>query len=767
MKIEELFGDVKLIQLVGYSFRNKAKTEDERYTYAKQPFMKGWQNSSKPGLSRDEAKVWISQGGWIGMVIPEGFECVDIDNEEEGEYIFNALQQAKIRFTAMKTPNGYQFFFRSCGVIKKQGVKMVTSAGFIVDYRLAGKGQVVLPTQNTSGREWLHLDTVMNKTPVYFHPLKALKKQELRPFEIPVREGSRNDTMYRHVCRLVELGMNMNDIKETATFLNNFFFMPSMNSSELQAILVSAFKHKPSGTNYSSNLQYEDTSHHTEHRDFNLTEMGNAERLVSNHKMNLRYCIEFEQWLIWDGTTWREDRKRKIERIALQTFRKMYHEAQAEQYDERRKKRLEWAKASEKSSVLMNSIERAKAFLPVTKSELNTNRYLLNCSNGMIDLGTGKLCKHERNELITQNTNIPFIEDATCPTWMKFLESILKDERGNVKQELIDFLQKAVGYSLTGDISEQVLFFLWGTGRNGKSTFINIIKQLLGDYGKQANSDTFTSKMGGEVSSGINNDIARLHSARMVSAVESEDGQKLSEALIKQLTGGEPITARFLRKEFFEFTPAFKIWFTTNHKPVIRGDDEGIWRRIRLVPFTFTIPKHEVDKHLPDKLEAELPGILRWAVEGCLKWQLEGLGEPAEVSTATSEYKEDMDLIVEFLRERCVLSTSAKVPVMSIYNEYLEWANVNSEYPMKKRSFSKRLEMKGYMKRRSTGNRTFFFGIGLKSELNERGVAKVTESDAKSPYPISRTANVDKQDYESLNVTNVTNSSTSLIEEEM
>ncbi|WP_240056562.1 DNA primase family protein [Bacillus mesophilum] len=309
-------------------------------------------------------------------------------------------------------------------------------------------------------------------------------------------------------------------------------------------------------------------------------------------------------------------------------------------------------------------------------------------------------------------------------------------------------------------------FFLWGTGSNGKSTFINIVKDILGDYGKQMNSDTFTSKMN---DNGINNDIARLHGARFVSAVESEDGQKLSEALIKQLTGGEPITARFLRKEFFEFIPEFKIFFTTNHKPIVKGDDEGIWRRIRLIPFTHTIPREEVDKQLPEKLRAELPGILRWVVEGCLKWQEEELGEPDEVKAATDEYKEEMDLLSNFLDENCVVMPEAKVAVNEIHKTYMKWAEENGEYPMKQRAFSSRLQMRGFSKRKSTGNRTFFFGIGLLANYKDKlpNSYSVTQSDAISSLPPIEKKFETNLENRSLRVTLNTKSNSTVIEEEI
>lgn len=724
---ESLFpssSQIKVIKLMGYSFANKEQDEKKKYQTAKRPFMRDWQNLNEPGLSPHEINDWLNKKGWTGLVIPEGYDVLDIDDVDEGRFIYKALLKEGFNFHAIKTVRGYQFFFKSAHMISGQDAVVLMACGCVGDYRLAGKGQVVLPSSNTPGREWIHIGNGdLDEMPIYFDRLKKIGK-EGRPFPIPVQEGvdGRNNTLYSHACRLVEFGYSNQQILRICNFLNQNFVFPPLEQREFEATLKSALKKVASGTDYTFSSSgvppvIAAAPAHGEAPKFNLTEMGNAERLVHRNGDDLRYCIEFEEWMIWNGNTWVEDNKKQIERIAIKTFREMYMEASQETNEDTRKNLVKWAQSSERSSVFLNSIDRSKAMLPITQVELNCDKYKLNCLNGVVDLRTGELLPHDRTYFMSKNTHIKYDPQSSCPTWISFLESIMKDEEGNVKDELIKFLQKAIGYTLTGDISEQVVFFLWGTGRNGKSTFINIVKEILGDYGKQTNSDTFTSKA--NEGSGINNDIARLVGSRFVSAVESEDGQKLSESLIKQLTGGEPIMARFLRKEFFEFTPEFKIFFTTNHKPIVKGDDEGIWRRIRLIPFTVTIPKEDVDKQLPEKLRAELPGILRWAVEGCLKWHEEGLGEPEDVKNATDEYKDEMDLLSSFLDECCVVLPQAKVQVKDLHKRYLEWAEENSEYPLKMRSFSSRLAMRGFSKRKSTGNRSFFFGIGLSSEYKD------------------------------------------------
>ncbi|WP_117161261.1 phage/plasmid primase, P4 family [Paraliobacillus sp. X-1268] len=754
---------LKEIKLIGYSNINK----ESDYSTAKRPFMKKWQDLNRPGLDESQKQAWLNQKGWTGLVIPDGYDVIDIDDMQEGEAIFQALAAAEFNFHAIRTVRGYQFFFKSTGKITGQDAKVLMAGGFVGDYRLAGRGQVVMPSSNTEGREWVHIaNDELSPMPIFFERLKKVEAKS-RPFEIPVYEGGRNNTLYSHCCRLIEFGYSQKEVLYIVRFLNRFFFMPSIDDREFEATLTSAFQHEPSGKDYGAPPESgQAQTAESKQPSFNMTEMGNAERLVYRNGNNLRYCIEFEEWLLWDGNTWIEDRKRKIERVAIKTFREMYKEIALVEDTDQRKKIYKWAQSSEKSSVFLNSINRAQAMLPITQEELNRDPFKLNCTNGTVDLRTGELLQHKREFLITKNTHIQYDAKAECPNWINFLHNIFRNEDGELKQDLIDFIQKSIGYALTGDTNEQVAFFLWGTGRNGKSTLINTIKDLLGDYSKQTNSDTFTSKIN---EGGINNDIARLHGSRFVSAVESEDGQKLSESLIKQLTGGELITARFLRREFFEFMPEFKLFFTTNHKPIVKGDDEGIWRRIRLIPFNYTIPKEEVDKHLPEKLQNELPGILKWAVDGCLKWQQEGLGEPDEVKNATDEYKEEMDLLSSFLEECCVKNPDAKVQVNMLHKKYMVWAEENGEYPMKKRVFNNRITMKGFQKRKSTGNKTFFFGLGLLDDYGDKlsNSYLVTQSYLKSGNPIYEKNNGDKQENRSLEVTKVTESNSEVIEEEI
>jgi putative DNA primase/helicase len=266
---------------------------------------------------------------------------------------------------------------------------------------------------------------------------------------------------------------------------------------------------------------------------------------------------------------------------------------------------------------------------------------------------------------------------------------------------------------LTGSTREQVLFFLYGLGANGKSTLLEVLQALFGDYATQTNTETFLVKHRG---GGIPNDVAALKGARFVAAAEVEAGRRMAEVLIKQLTGGDKITARFLHGEFFEFKPTFKLWLSANHKPVIRGTDHAIWRRIRLLPFTVQIPKEEQDRELPEKLKAELPGILNWALAGCLQWQYGGLESPKEVTEATEGYREEMDVMADFLAERCFVAPGASATAKELYSSYTSWAEAMGEKrPYSQTAFGSALRERGFESGRGAGGRTVWYGIGVQA----------------------------------------------------
>lgn len=413
---------------------------------------------------------------------------------------------------------------------------------------------------------------------------------------------------------------------------------------------------------------------------FNLTDMGNAERLIARHGEDLAYAYPWGSWLVWNGVRWERDASGAVHRMAKATVRAIYHEAGEARDSNERKELARHATRSEAQARVDAMIALAKSEVPVQPEELDANPWALNVENGTLDLRSGELRPHRREDRITKVAGTRYDPDAAAPVFERFLGRVLPSE------ELRGFVQRMVGYALTGDVSEQVLPFLHGGGANGKSTLINAVMEALGDYAQQAAPEILTAKKGSHPT-----ELADLQGARFVASVEVEDGRRLAEALVKQLTGGDRVKARFMRGDFFEFNPTHKVLLAANHKPPIEGTDRAIWRRIKLIPFDVTIPDAEKDERLPEKLRAELPRILAWAVRGCLAWQRDGLGEPDEVRRATQEYRQEMDVLAAFIEERCVIHKDATAPAAALWDAWKDWAETSNEEVGTQKRFGGRL----------------------------------------------------------------------------
>jgi putative DNA primase/helicase len=424
-----------------------------------------------------------------------------------------------------------------------------------------------------------------------------------------------------------------------------------------------------------------------------LTDLGNGERLAARHGADLHYVTVWKSWLIWDGRRWQRDDTCELERRAKKTVRAIWDEAKAAESSEDREKLAKHALTSESNGRVRAMVEcaRSEPGIAIRYQEFDTHPFLLNVRNGTLDLSTGELRKHQRDDLLTKLTDVEYQPTAECPLWLQFLDQTFEGDT-----VLTGYLQRAVGYSLTGDTREQCLHLMYGTGSNGKSTFLEVLQGLLGDYGVQADFATFVEKKG----DGPRNDVARLAGARMVRSSEVGEGKRLNESLVKSLTGQDTIAARFLYSEAFEFQSTFKLWLAANHKPVIRGTDHAIWRRVRLVPFTVTVPDDKKDETLKNRLLTELPGILRWAVEGCAGWLESGLRPPEVVLTATQAYRSESDVIGTFLDECCELSPKLEVSSTELYLAYKHWAKTSGEYELSQRVFGLRLQERGFVARK-------------------------------------------------------------------
>jgi len=437
-----------------------------------------------------------------------------------------------------------------------------------------------------------------------------------------------------------------------------------------------------------------------------FTDSTNASRLVREHGKDIRYNTAWKKWLVWDGTHWKTDEGGAlIHGKNLKTVRNIYDDL-AKTNDYRERIEIEKFAMISESVRRRESAVKAAAWvkgLNVTSEQLDSNPWLLNVRNGTLNVLTGEFAGHRQEDMITKIANVDYDPQADCPLWKQFIREIM-----DYKTEVINFLQTASGWAVTGNTEEQTMFILFGSGANGKTTFLNTILHILGDYGTATPTETFMRKTGDQIS----NDIARLRGTRFVTTTEAEQGRRLSEPLIKKITGNDQMTARFLYGEFFNFVPTFKIFMATNHKPVIKGTDYGIWRRIKLIPFTTRIPEERQDRRLEDKLKAEASGILNWLLEGTARWKREGLSTPAAVLNATNEYRGEMDVIGNFLKECCAVREGVTVRIGELFKAYAGWCDDNNEHAVSERFFSLRLKEMGYQQGR-TAEARFWSGLAL------------------------------------------------------
>lgn len=395
-------------------------------------------------------------------------------------------------------------------------------------------------------------------------------------------------------------------------------------------------------------------------------DLGNARRLVRLAGEDLRHVRSQHQWYRWQDRRWVEDTTGEAERRAKAVVNALYTQAATSTDSTRRKELAQHAVRSDTALRVRSMLELAatEPEFVLRAEQLDAGPWLLNCLNGTLDLHTATLRPHRRDRYLTKLAPVPWEPTSPAPRWARFLEEITA---GN--GELAGYLQRAVGYSLTGDTREQVLFFCHGLGANGKTVFLETLHAALGDYAATTPFTTLLATHG----DGPRNDLARLRAVRLVSAAEAPSGHALDEALLKTLVGGDTITARFLHQEFFEFRPTFKLWLRANHKPPVREQTYAFWRRLRLVPFGVTFRADQQDRELARKLRDELPGILAWAVHGCAAWLHDGLGEPPAVTQATAAYQVENDTLGEFLEARCALKPQAWTSTADLYRAFVSW----------------------------------------------------------------------------------------------
>jgi putative DNA primase/helicase len=544
----------------------------------------------------------------------------------------------------------------------------------------------------------------------------------------PIPDHQRNNTLFR-----LGASMRAKGFQEAAIFAalwetNQAQCQPPLTEAEVHKIAGSACRYE-AGPSTQDQQQHRNGDTPGPAQPLPYSDYTNALAFVRDHGQSLRYCYPWNAWLVWTGTHWQRDTSGEVMRLAKQTVKRLAR--QIEHLDETPAKALmAHIKASLSTAKLKALIENAQseAGIAVQPDQLDGDPWLLNCTNGTLNLQTGERRAHCQADLITKCLDTAYDPEARCPTWDLFLWRImggsqgpddpdmrvgeleqrrLADERATA---LIAYLQRTAGYTLTGSTREQCLFLCHGPTKTGKSTYLAMLRKLLGPYGKQTDMQTFLHKDRPEV----RNDLADLAGTRYVYAVESQEGKRLAEGLVKQMTGGvDHMKARFLYEELFEFRPQFKAYLGTNHLPDIKDSDDAIWERIRRIPFIVQIPKEERDKDLEEKLQQEVSGMLAWAVRGGLDWQRLGdLKEPAQVVEATQAYRSEMDTVARFLDECCRFHHDFRIKAGDLHTAFVAWAEGSGVPTMTLKEMGKRLDVKRIEKR--TSNFVWRLGLTLK-----------------------------------------------------
>ena len=435
---------------------------------------------------------------------------------------------------------------------------------------------------------------------------------------------------------------------------------------------------------------------------------GNADRFIDRYGHLYKHSYITNKFYIYDGQKWKVDDRGAIRKLIDEMIESIKNEkvlhsedVTEEEAREAFQKYYKKTRGTQSKKNIMNELMHRKT---VTPDDFDKDDMLLNVANGYIDLTSRELYKHNINRMFSQIANTDYSEKMQPAVWLDFLNDIFAGDKA-----VIQYIQKALGYSLTGSTREQIMFILFGKGRNGKSIFVEAISEILGDYSNNMQAKSLMVKK----NDNVNTDIARLSKARFVTSSEPNEGFRFDEGLIKQLTGGDKVTARFLYAEEFEYTPKFKIWVSTNHKPIIRGTDDGIWRRLVLIPFDVQIPEEKVDKDLKYKLLREAPAILNWMAEGAYMWMQEGLAMPEKLKEAVQKYRNEMDTLGQFIEDCCKVDKNSSEKVSNLHQAYKTWSNDNltSTKVLGMKSFSQKMEERFVKESRRDAN--YFIGIEI------------------------------------------------------
>lgn len=655
------------------------------------PLIQQWTRQATDNLNKLEEWEETYPGCNWGVATgrKSGIVVVDIDPRHGGDIQWKRLTSGKtINTPICKTGGGgehYYFALTDDMIINSA----VLSSHPGIDIRGEGGQAVIPPSIHESGDPYIWVKAPWNvqPEPVPNWLLKIIVKANAgQVIGNTMIEGQRNDSMFHQALMLARQGALREFTITALKAWRDESDAVDIKDSEIESTVDSAYRR----------VDVEKTAKNAQK--IERTDSDNAERIVRLYNDVIRYSPGYG-WIVWNDTTWEPDiENSKLILLATESMLLLRDEALEDAKNPDNFKaslaRATWATSSLNSGRLHSAIDLAKARnkVQVTMYDLDSDstKFLLNTPTGMVNLKTGELQDHDKAALITKSTSVGYNPDAECPFWLKTLNLAF-----NGDQQLVDYLQRAVGYSITGSVSEQCLFICWGEqGNNGKSTILETLQNILGSYAEMSDMKVITTA---ETDNRVASSLAKLPGVRIVSMNEAEENQKLSEALVKQITGGDTLQACKKFKEPFEFRPQFKLWIRTNEKPVIRGLNDAIWRRIKLIPFETPIPESERMRRddVDDLLKQEYEGILNWCVQGAKWWNKKGLMDPKAVTAATAGYRSEMDILQSFYDECIIESPDAYISRNELYSTFTRWAKENGiKYIMTSDAFGKRINRK-------------------------------------------------------------------------
>lgn len=662
--------------------------------------IKGW------WAANPDANIGVATGAVSGIVVVD----VDVKNGSKGIESFSKLSGMSPTLRAL-TPSvgangehGWHDYYIPLGPIRCR-------TGILPGIDIRGDGgYIVAPGSKIDSKayEWVDPEAHLSNLPAAIIALISNPPGGNHSCAAPaadsIAKGCRNSQLLSLAGSMRKRGLKADEIAAALKTINNNRCVPPLPESEVESISRSVCNYAPTPAN--NNESDTDEAHEPAWASDDFI----AAAFSDKYYTDWRYTAGWGYWLHWNGRCWCRENTLKIFNLIRATCREVAIKCT---------KPSTAAKVSSAGTVagverLCKSDRRHAA----TIEQWDSDPWLLNSTNGAVDLRSGALRLSDRMDYMTKTAAAGLGPEMEKPVrWLAFLNDIT-----NGDLELQSYLARMGGYALTGVTSEHAFFFLYGTGANGKSVFLNTLAAILGDYATNAPMDTFMESK----SERHPTDLAGLRGARLVTAIEVEKGKRFADAKIKSLTGGDKITARFMRQDFFEYTPQFKLVIAGNDRPSLRDVDEAMKRRLHLIPFTVTIPVEKRDHALAEKLLGERDAILRWAVEGCLQWQRIGLKPPECVMSATDEYLESQDALGRWLSEDCVRNANAETPSDELYQSWKLWGERSGEFTGSMKRFSEDLAKRGFVRSRSSKQR-YFKGLALSG-------AKVQDNFLQSPY---------------------------------